>query len=609
MTSTNSSVSSNASSTMTTITTVGSAKPFLRRGAVRQKNVHVVKDHKFIPRYFKQLTFCAHCRDFIWGIVSKQGFQCQGCDINVHKRCKKFVPNLCGSDHTERRGRINLSIRYQETSPTAGMLLVEVRECKNLIPMDPNGLSDPYVKIKLLPDPNKSTKRKTPICKATLNPIFNMKFDFYITEKDHERRLNVSVWDWDKFGGNEFMGALSFGVSELIRRPVEGWYKLLDQGEGEFYNVPIADDAAVALQEKFKSLEMRPKPAQVKHLNFPNSSQLTRMEDFEFLSVLGKGSFGKVLLAQKKGTEEVYAIKILKKDVIVQDDDVECVMVEKRVLALSGRPPFLTYLHSCFQTEDRLLFVMEFVNGGDLMYHIQQVGRFKEPQAAFYAAEIVVGLLYLHSKGIIYRDLKLDNVMLDSDGHIKIADFGMCKEGMTPGKTTRTFCGTPDYIAPEIVAYQPYGKSVDWWALGVLLYEMLAGQPPFDGEDEDELFNAIMEHSISYPRCLSKEAVSIIKGFLTKNPAKRLGCGPNGERDIKEHQFFRRIDWEKLSNREIQPPFKPKCKSYKSADNFDPEFTKESIALTPTDKTIIQNVDQSEFEGFSFVNPEFSGNE
>lgn len=274
-------------------------------------------------------------------------------------------------------------------------------------------------------------------------------------------------------------------------------------------------------------------------------------------------------------------------------------MVEKRVLALAWENPFLTHLYATFQSKEHLFFVMEYLNGGDLMYHIQDKGRFDLNRAIFYAAEIVVGLQFLHSKGIVYRDLKLDNVMLDKDGHIKIADFGMCKENISPENRATTFCGTPDYIAPEILLGQKYTFSVDWWSFGVLVYEMLIGQSPFQGDDEDELFDSIRSDVPHYPRWITKESKSLLEQLFERDPNRRLGVVG----DIRAHAFFGTISWSLLEKRQVEPPFKPKVKSSSDCSNFDREFLNEKARLSHGDKNLIDSMDPNAFAGFSFVNP------
>uniref|UniRef100_A0A2S2Q8X4 protein kinase C n=1 Tax=Sipha flava TaxID=143950 RepID=A0A2S2Q8X4_9HEMI len=335
--------------------------------------------------------------------------------------------------------------------------------------------------------------------------------------------------------------------------------------------------------------------------------------DFELIRVIGRGSYAKVLMVELKKTKCIYAMKVIKKALVTDDEDIDWVQTEKHVFETASNHPFLVGLHSCFQTASRLFFVIEFVRGGDLMFHMQRQRRLPEEHARFYAAEISLALNFLHTKGIIYRDLKLDNVLLDHEGHIKLTDYGMCKEGIRAGDTTCTFCGTPNYIAPEILRGEDYGFSVDWWALGVLLYEMLAGRSPFDiagasenpdQNTEDYLFQVILEKTIRIPRSLSVKAASVLKGFLNKNPIDRLGCNRDtGFYDIITHPFFKSIDWEILEQKQVSPPYKPRLDSDRDLANFPPEFTDEPVHLTPDDLRVIEKIDQSEFEGFEYVNP------
>ncbi|KAK7799805.1 hypothetical protein U0070_023239, partial [Myodes glareolus] len=296
-----------------------------------------------------------------------------------------------------------------------------------------------------------------------------------------------------------------------------------------------------------------------------------------------------------------------------EKEDIDWVQTEKHVFEQASNHPFLVGLHSCFQTESRLFFVIEYVNGGDLMFHMQRQRKLPEEHARFYSAEISLALNYLHERGIIYRDLKLDNVLLDSEGHIKLTDYGMCKEGLRPGDTTSTFCGTPNYIAPEILRGEDYGFSVDWWALGVLMFEMMAGRSPFDivgssdnpdQNTEDYLFQVILEKQIRIPRSLSVKAASVLKSFLNKDPKERLGCHPQtGFADIQGHPFFRNVDWDMMEQKQVVPPFKPNISGEFGLDNFDSQFTNEPVQLTPDDDDIVRKIDQSEFEGFEYINP------
>ncbi|KAI5108245.1 protein kinase C epsilon type isoform X1 [Silurus meridionalis] len=588
-------------------------RPRKRQGAVRRR-VHQVNGHKFMATYLRQPTYCSHCREFIWGVLGKQGYQCQVCTCVVHKRCHELIITKCAGlkkqeDTAEEVGSQRFSVNmphkfsiHNYKVPTfcdhCGSLLwglmrqgLQCKVCKmnvhrrcesNVAPncgVNARGIAKVLSDLGVTPDKISSSaqRRKKASQGADPQPLPISPQ----TEEDRSKSAPTSPCDQDIKDLENIRKALSFDHrgEELKAEPASSQNEGSSEETGEG-----RENGEVKLMQ---------------------SKRMT-LDDFNFIKVLGKGSFGKVMLAELRGTDEVYAVKVLKKDVILQDDDVDCTLTEKRILALARKHPYLTQLFCCFQTKDRLFFVMEYVNGGDLMFQIQRSRKFDEARSRFYAAEVTSALMFLHRNGVIYRDLKLDNILLDAEGHCKLADFGMCKEGILDGITTTTFCGTPDYIAPEILQELEYGPSVDWWALGVLMYEMMAGQPPFEADNEDDLFESILHDDVLYPVWLSKEAVSILKAFMTKSPNKRLGCvvSQGLEEAIKVHPFFKEIDWAMLEQRKIKPPFKPRIKTKRDVNNFDQDFTREEPVLTPVDDAIIKQINQDEFKGFSYFGEE-----
>ncbi|CAD6186933.1 unnamed protein product [Caenorhabditis auriculariae] len=332
------------------------------------------------------------------------------------------------------------------------------------------------------------------------------------------------------------------------------------------------------------------------------------MDDFDFLKVLGKGTFGKVILCVEKRTQKLYAIKVLKKDVIIAREEVAHTLTENRVLQRC-RHPFLTQLTYSFQTKYHLCFVMDFANGGELFTHLQKCGTFSESRTRFYASEIVLALGYLHSLNIVYRDMKLENLLLDREGHIKIADFGLCKEEIRFGDKTSTFCGTPEYLAPEVLEDNDYGRCVDWWGVGVVLYEMMCGRLPFYSKDHQKLFELILGGELRFPSKLSPEAKILLSGLLVKDPANRLGGGPDDALEVCRQDFFREIDWERVYLKEMEPPYKPSVESDTDTSYFDKEFTSQPVQLTPPETrsgslaTVDENDEmQGNFTQFSFHN-------
>ena len=325
-----------------------------------------------------------------------------------------------------------------------------------------------------------------------------------------------------------------------------------------------------------------------------------KLEDFKVLKVIGRGSFGKVCLVEYLPTHETYAMKSLKKDLLIEQEQIENTLLEKEILQTIDYP-LLCGLVFCFQTEERIYFVMPFLSGGELFQHLRKFRTFDEDKVRFYGAQIALALDYLHSKGIVYRDLKPENILMDSQGYLRLADFGMAKK-LKDDEKAMSFCGTPEYLAPEIITMEGHDKNADWWSFGILLFEMLCGLPPFYVENLDKMYDLIKNSKVKFPKRinLSEDAKDVILKLLDKNPKKRLGS-QNGIEEIKSHPFFKSIDFDLIVQKKIPAPFIPELSNDTDVQYFDEEFTNEEVGMSyiPKKNMDVIKKNQNKFKDFS----------
>ncbi|XP_048465962.1 protein kinase C theta type-like [Rhincodon typus] len=490
-----------------------------RRGAIKQAKVHNVKCHEFIATFFPQPTFCSVCHEFVWGL-NKQGYQCRQCNAAIHKKCiDKIIAKCTGSAVNSRetifhkeRFKIDMPHRfkvYNYKSPTF------CEHCGTLL----WGLARQGLKCEecAMNVHHRCQNKVANLCGVNQKMMAEALAQIESEQQARSLRDQVEI-------GRERPVEIDQCVLKKPSEAEQVAASAKKEVQGISWESPIEEEVSSSDSPTYEE------PPQIDQRRFT-------VDDFVLHKMLGKGSFGKVFLAELKGKSQFFAIKALKKDVVLMDDDVECTMVEKRVLSLAWEHPFLTHLYCTFQTKENLFFVMEYLNGGDLMFHIQNCQKFDAPRATFGFVMILLG--------------------------------------------------------------QRYSTSVDWWSFGVLLYEMLIGQSPFHGNDEDELFQSIRTDDPIYPRWLGKEAKDILVKLFVREPERRLGI----KGSIRQHAFFRDINWQALENREVEPPFKPTVKSSSDCSNFDKEFLNEKPRLSCADRTLINSMDQNMFNNFSFTNP------
>ena len=371
--------------------------------------------------------------------------------------------------------------------------------------------------------------------------------------------------------------------SKIEEKFLTNTQKFLETYDGEIFGTP-------SINSRSRSGTIFSSHSTIKTVN---------LEDFEILTLIGRGSYGKVYLVKYKITNEYYAMKSLQKDFLIDQDQIECTLLEKKILQNLDYP-FLVGMVFCFQTEERIYFIMPFVQGGELFQHLKNEKYFKEEKVKFYASIIGLSLEYLHNNEIIYRDIKPENILIDADGYLKLIDFGLAKILENDEKAT-SFCGTPEYLAPEIIEGKGHGKSADWWSYGILIYELLFGISPFYFENIDKMYTFIVRADVRFPKKVkvSDDAKDLIKMLLIKDPNLRLGA-KGGFEKIKEHPFFKGVDFDALLQKKIKAPYKPKLKDITDVRNFSKFFTCQDISMSdiPESKLKLIQENQDLFEDF-----------
>ncbi|KAI8333940.1 hypothetical protein BC941DRAFT_433396 [Chlamydoabsidia padenii] len=583
-----------------------------RAGAVRERKgeVHEMNGHQFVTRRFYHIMKCALCGDFMTNLT----YQCEDCGMACHKKCFSSVVTKCVSRISPSSQDDADTLRHCIPHRFETLTIIGAHWCCHCGSMLSLGFRGAHKCLecdivchtrcaRLVPDFCGMTMETANLMLSEMRAANNRRSQLIDLQRN-SAILPGQIQTTGLRDGSFYNNSSASGGEVSLPTAMSPRSSASQQGRpfSANFDSPSYQSISALFGTSDASLNKRfSQPLTARKATPVQLSRRVGLDDFNLLAVLGKGNFGKVMLAEEKYTNELYAIKVLKKRFVLDNDEVDSTRSEKRVFLVANqeRHPFLVNLHSTFQTETRIYFVMEYISGGDLMMHIQRE-QFSEKRARFYACEVLLALEHFHKHGIIYRDLKLDNIMLCLDGHIKLVDYGLCKENMFNNNTTNTFCGTPEFIAPEILLEQRYNRSVDWWAFGVLIYEMLLGQSPFKGEDEDEIFDAVLEDEILYPMTMSRNCVSICQKLLERNPARRLGSGKSDGQEVRQHVFFSGVNWDDLLAKKVTPPYLPSVAGRADTSNFDEEFTREIPILTPVNAMLTQN-DQQEFAGFSYV--------